>query len=241
MSYTDNLNSYKSFSDTQSCYLDGRYFNKVVNRYPGLIREPLSITIRKDKKTGEIKYTEEMKSTNINNKYPGLLRVIINTPNSRHSNLVIIDYAEARIFRFDPYGKTSPYFDQVNKIIEDYLDMYIDFNMYYIDNERYDHKNINCTRGGFCVGYVIKYAYDYLNGLDYDPSDILKFSAAVENVYGPLSEEGKDIEYGFLGGSGSGRNVLIGVLGGIAIGGLVGGGRGAVVGGALGGLGGALI
>lgn len=249
MAYTDNLDQYKTHPNTRSCYLDGRYFNKVFANYPGLIREPLNILISRNKRTGELRYDNYMKETYINNNYPGLLRVIINTPEGRHSNLIVIDYAGSNLYRFDPYGQTSPYFDHVNHVIEEYLDRFLDFEMYTIDNPIYDEKNPTCVSngkpGGFCVAYVIKYAYDYLNGKNYDPSDILKFAGMIETKYGPLSEIGKDVEYGlFDGPDGSnnpnqGRNVAggmilggvagaaltgspVGFLGGLAAGGLIG-------------------
>lgn len=246
--YTDNLDNYRSYPETQSCYLDGRYFNKVFHRYPGLIREPLNITIVRDRETGKLHYTNFMKQVPINNKYPGLLRVVINTPESRHSNLVILDYSGRKIYRYEPNGKSSPYYDKINKIIEHYLDLYIDFDMYSIEEPVIDPGNPTCSsrgiRNGFCVGYVTKYGYDYLNGRQFDPSDIRKFSAAIEQIYGPLDPMDPDIEYGFLtGGSGfSGRNALIGALGGAAIGGIVAGsGTGILIGGLGGGLIGGII
>ncbi|GAG88237.1 unnamed protein product, partial [marine sediment metagenome] len=179
---------------------------------------------------------------------PGLLRVIIHTPEGRHSSLVIIDYAGAKIYRFDPCGRSSPYFEQVNTIIERYLDLYIDFDMYVIDNPVYDMKNPACVAKGiptgFCMAYVIKYVYDYLNARSYDPTEILRFSKAVEYNYGPLPDEGKDVEYGLFGNTNpsQGRNVVVGILGGALLGGLLTGSpAGAVVGGAGGGLIGGII
>ena len=242
--YTDNLDNYRSYTDTRSCYLDGRYFNKVFNNYPGLIREPLNIIIVRDKRSGEMRYEDYMSHADINNKYTGLLRVIINTPEGRHSSLIIIDYKNANIYRFDPYGRKSPYFEQVNGIIERYLDLYIDFTMYIIKNPIYDQKNPVCvangTPGGFCVSYVIKYTYDYLNNRAYDPSDILKFSSMIEHMYGPLSEEGKDVEFGLFGKNNpnQGRNVAVGALGGLILGGLLTGSPGGIL---IGGIGGGLI
>ncbi len=243
--FTDNLDSYKQFPDTTSCYLDGRYFNKVFHKYPGLVREPLHINIIKDEETGNVRYEEWMKDTPINNNYVGLLRVIINTNGSRHSNLVLIDYRGKKIFRFDPYGRSSLYFDDVNKIIENYLDRWIDFDMYVIENPVYDQKNPDCVakeiKGGFCVAYVIKFAYDYLNGRSFDPSHILKFASMIKKTYGPLPETGKDVEYGLFD-SQRGRNVLIGGIGGVILGGaLTGSATGAIVGGISGSLIGSII
>lgn len=241
MAYTDNLYNYKSQQPTQSCYLDGRYFNKVFAKYPGLVREPLNIVIVRDKRTGEVRYHDHMNQTAINNNFPGLMRVIINTPEGRHSSLVIVDYKDARIYRFDPYGRFSPYFEQVNTIIERYLDLYIDFDMYVIDNPVYEQKNPTCVAkgvpSGFCVAYVIKYAYDYLNGRQFDPSGIMQFAGTVEKMYGPLPEEGKDVEYGLFGNPNpdQGRNVAVGALGGALVGGLLTGSPGGVLAGGLGG------
>lgn len=240
----NNLDNYKSYPNTKSCYLDGRYFNKVFSNYPGLIKEPLNIVIKQDKITKKLKYQDYMKHIFINNNYPGLLRVIIDTPLGRHSSFVIIDYKGGNIFRFDPYGRQSPYFNQVNNIIEKYLDLYLDFDMYIIENIRYDQKNPTCVangiEGGFCVAYVIKYAYDYLNNRNYDPSDILKFASAIEHKYGPLSDEDKDIEYGLFGNNNpnQGRNAMIGGIGGAVTGGLLTGSPGGML---LGGIGGGLL
>jgi hypothetical protein len=230
--YTDNLDNYKSYPKTKSCYLDGRYFNKVFHKYPGLIKEPLVINITE--KGDEARYSVDMKPTDIDNRFPGLLRVIINTPTTRHSNLLLVDYKGEKLFRFDPMGKDhSPYFNEINKIIEGYMDMYIDFDMFVIDNPPYVTKNPECDKGGFCVAYVVKYAYDYLNQREFDPSEILRFSNMVEQKYGPLPEMGKDVEYGPRGPDP--RNLLIGGLGGAAVGGLLAGGPGLLVGG-LGGM-----
>ena len=239
MQYTDNLDDYIYHSDTNSCYLDGRYFNKVLYKYPGLIKEPLNIYIYKDKNTDELRYDNYMKSTELDNNYPGLLRVILNTPESRHCSLLIIDYDNEKIYRFDPFGRKSPYFDLVNQIIENYLNMYLDFELLVIENPVYDEKNPKCDKdnGGFCVAYVIKYAYDFLNRKKFNSNEILKFASMIENTYGPLPNLGKDVEYGMFDNK-QGRNTLVGGLGGALLGGAI---TGSVGGALLGGLGGGLI
>ena len=246
MSYTPNLDNYKSYPDTMSCYLDGRYFNMVLSEYPGLIKEPLNIIIFQDKNKN-LKYNTHMNQTNINNNFPGLLRVIINTPEGRHSNLLIIDYKGKKLYRFDPHGRKSPYFDQESKMIEEYFDQFIDFDMYIIEAPIRNDQNNTCLEdgdeSGFCVAYNIKYAYDYLNGRVYDPSHIMKFSNLIEQKYGKLPEEGKDVEYGWFGNNNpnQGRNALIGGVGGAVIGGAVGGPGGLVAGGIGGSLLGSLV
>jgi hypothetical protein len=158
--------------------------------------------------------------------------------------LVIIDYKGAKLFRYESNGKTSPYFNEINKIIEKYMDLYIDFDMYILDHPVTDPGSPSCRdkriKNGFCVGYVTKYAYDYINGRNYDPSDMLRFANAIEKIYGPLTVGESDIEYGLFGNPNpnQGRNALIGGLGGALIGGAVTGSAGGAL---VGGLGGGLI
>jgi len=243
MSYTANLDDYRMYEPTLSCYLDGRYFNKVFANYPGLIRSPLNIHVFRDRRSGELTHRSYMNESHVDNRYPGLLRVVINTPNGRHSSLLIIDYRNKRVLRFDPHGDRYPYSHEVNLLIEDYLAPFLDFTMYHIHNDIIEEKNPNCDVSGFCVAYVIKFAYDYLNGRTYDPYEIRRFANIVEQTYGPLSAEGKDVEYGLFGNDNpdQGRNVAIGAIGGGLIGGALAGPAGLLAGGIGGGLIGAAL
>ena len=219
--YTPNLEDFDSMKETESCYLDGRYFNKVFAGYPGLITEPLNIIIR-ESKNKDYEDGVYMKSTNINNRYPGLMRVIINTPTSRHSNLLVIDYENQKIYRFEPLVTDGPFFYKINELIEKYMDLYLDFTLINIPISTLKKlKNEKCLKSGYCMAYVIKYGMDWLNSKPFDHSiNIRKFASAIEHHYGSLPETGKDIEYGFLDNP-QGRNTLIGGLGGAAIGGLL--------------------
>lgn len=226
------LSDYRSNMETKSCYLDGRYFNKVFKDYPGLIKEPLVISLKSTK--NGLDQNVEMKSSDINTDHIGLLRVIIETPESRHSNLLLIDYKGQKIYRFEPLGINAPYYKVVNRLIEMYLDNYLDFELINFDNSPYDEKNPKCKKGGFCVAYVTKLAYDYLNGKPYDPTDIRKFVKQIEDMYGPLPKRGKDEEYGMFDNV-SGRNVALGAIGGGLLGGVATGSAGGALLGAAGG------
>lgn len=243
MSYTANLDGYQMYDQTPSCYLDGRYFNKVFANYPGLIRSPLNIHVFRDRRSGELTHRSFMNESSVNNNYPGLLRVIINTPTGKHSSLLIIDYRERRVLRFDPHGTHSPYSHEVNLLIEDYLAPFLDFTMYHIDNPVSEEKTPNCDMSGFCVAYVIKFAYDYLNRRTYEPYEIRRFASMIEQTYGPLPEEGKDVEYGLFGNNNpdQGRNMAIGAIGGSLLGGALAGPTGLLVGAGAGGLLGAAL
>jgi hypothetical protein len=247
--HTDvNLHNYKYYPKTSSCYLDGRYFNKVFSKYPGLISKPLHITILHN--NGRNEYTNQMKQSMINTQYPGLLRVIINTPGHRHSNLLILDYSDHKAYRYDPHGTSSPYYQEINQIIKKYLNIYFSFDVVDVDVPVNDIGNPICTsngtKNGFCVAYVIKFAHDWLNQIQYKADDILRFAGAVEYLYGKLPEDKPDVEYGLFGSPNDGRlnpqGALIGGLGGAAIVGLLtGSGTEMLIGGLGGGLLGGMI
>ena len=240
--FTENLDDYKSYSPTSSCYLDGRYFYKVFARYPGILPHPLHLSIRSNDKL----YIS-MKQSNVNTEYPGLLRLVIETSTSRHSNLLILDYNNGIVYRFEPLGKDSEYFNEINSMVENYLNFFFDMKLEVIDIDLrtvLDEKNESCIRrgekSGFCTAYIIMYAYAYLHGQDFDPSNVLKFAHKIEETYGSLPKHGEEKEYGLLTGDDNQnqlRNVLIGAGSGALIGGVAAGGKGALAGG----LGGALI
>ena len=243
MSHTKILDNYLNLKDTTSCYLDGRYFSKVFQNYPGLISQPLTINIRYSNRDKDVKYHIDMKESSINTKYPGLVRLIIKTPNSRHSNLLILDYENEKVYRFEPLGTDAPYFDQVNKIVQEYLSYFFDFDLEVIDidlNLYLDEKNMSCARRGektgFCTAYIILYAYAYLHGKEFDPSYIKKFATKIEETYGKLPSEGAEQDMGIFGDGKADPKKVVGgdAIGGLAGGLLVGGGAG-ILGGALGG------
>jgi len=137
-SFLPNLDDYRNYQPTKSCYLDGRYFNLVFGDYPGLIREPLVINLSSDDldDPSGIRYTTQMKNVKISRtEYPGLLHVIIQTPNNRHANLIILRYQEGKAFWFDPYsiipknvkadfGRDFRLTEVLRRIIKEYLNLY---------------------------------------------------------------------------------------------------------------------
>jgi hypothetical protein len=276
MQYTKNLDGYMKMRETNSCYLDGRYFAKVLSSYPGFLPNDLHIFIRNKKATAIFPQREifsvQMKENNINQDYPGLLKLVITTPESRHSNLLILDYSAGIVHRFEPLGIQAPFFNKVNQILESYLSLFLDIEVKVIDVDLnailddtfvnsssssslkkkknlqkhvLNEKNPNCVRrnnrSGFCTAYILLYAYCYLNGKEFDPTEIRRFAKMIETTYGPLPMEGKEEEYGLWGNDNpnQNRNILVGsglgALGGAAlIGGPVGILGGTLLGGGLG-------
>ena len=129
----------------------------------------------------------------------------------------------------------------INDIIKEYLEYFMvidDIKVIYDDgNDENNNKeqNPNCSKSGYCVAFVIKFGYDYLLEHDYDPTDIRKFASKIESIYTLDPNEPKDVEYG---NDNTGQNVLIGGLGGAAIGGLLTGSPGGLL---LGGLAGGAL
>lgn len=247
--FTENLSGYEKLSNTNSCYLDGRYFDKVFIRYPGLLSNPLEINIRSSyiktplKHEEKERYNVSMRQNNVNTKYPGLLRVVIHSPKGKHSNLLILDYENQKVYHFKPLGKEAPYYDKVNEIISGYLSNFFSFDLEVLDvdfDEILDEKNPKCSKSGFCVAYIILYAYCFLNQIPF-PEDvsILKFAHMVEKTYGslPLEDADKYAEYGLFGNDNpnQGRNALIGGVGLGTIGAIAAGPPGLLIG-SLGGL-----
>ena len=247
MSYVRNLDDYYLMPETDSCYLDGGYFKKVFQDYPGLL-PPLTVSIRPNKyNEAEEKVYLSMDSSNIDTTYPGILRLIIQTPTSRHSNLLILDYQAGVIYRFEPLGVNAPYFQKVNTLVSEYLNIYHDFDLQLIDidlNMVLDEKNPDCLHlSGFCTAYNILYAYAFLTGKNFNPVGIRRFASKVESEYGPIEDSKKEVEYGLIteDNKNQKRNMLIGGVGGLVLGGAVGGLGGAALLGGLGTLGGAVI
>lgn len=213
-----NLDDCVEYEPTESCYLDGRYFDLVFALYPGYINTPLYIKldVEEDRMYQEIILNNfEYKDNDIN-----ILRVIIETPKSRHSGVIIFDMIDKKGYYFD-----SSIFKYKNMIL-DIITRTFSFNQPVeliapsIDLEI----NPNCKKSGFCVAYSIKFVYDYLLDRKYDPSYIRRFAACIESKFGPLDTENPDVEYGpgdTLLGAGAGA-----LLGGTLLGpvGLLGGG-----------------
>ena len=206
--YLDDLENYDGMENTNSCYLDGRYFNLVFKNYPGLLSNPLHIDIRStgiksanrnDKKDIPFIHMRDNNIESLNTETPGILRLVISSPETRHSNLLILDYNNEKIYRFEPLGKTAPYYEQVNDLLSSYFTNFFPFDLEVADlefDDILDEKNPQCKKSGFCVAYNILFAYSYLKQTDFDPSNIRKFAKLIETKYGPLPEEGAEVEYG---------------------------------------------
>ena len=199
--YTENLDDYILGRNSDSCYLDGRYFNLALKNYPGLIEEPMYVVIKNVKSYNTKLLREKVylhfQPKTFNRDVYGILRLIIDTPNGRHCNLLILDYENQKIYRFEPLGKSETHYEKVNDLIEDvFPDFEIEPIDFSIEDQVLDEKNPACRTSGFCTAYSLLYAYSFINQKDFNPDEIRKFVHKVETLYGPLPQEGEEIEYG---------------------------------------------
>ena len=201
--YVDDLSNYQGLENTESCYLDGRYFNLVFQNYPGLLPHHLHIDISethvKTPNRNEIVDNSKvfMGDNRMDPNFNGLLRVVIHTPETMHSNLLIIDYENRKIYRFEPLGKEGPHYEKVTDLIAKNLSHILPFDIEVLDVRiPFDEQNEKCEKSGYCVAYIILYAYAYLKQTTFNPAHIRKFAKLIETKYGPLPKEGAQIEYG---------------------------------------------
>ena len=236
--YLDNLSNYKSEPETQSCYLDGKYWDLVFKRYPGL-RPTLYLEIKDKKQRGARKHgeekvfrfhTEQKPITNTN--LPGIARLSIKINNVSHSNVLIFDYQNKILYRLEPLGNVpGNYFNEINNFLEEMADGYELIN---INLTTIPEVNNNCEKSGYCVAYAILYAYSFLTQTPFDPDHIRKFARHIEKRYGKISGP-PEVEYGLFGDN---NNKAVPTILGASAGGLIGGaalGPIGLVGGAIGG------
>lgn len=227
---------------SDSCYLDGRYFNLVLSDYPGLIPEPLVLVFTESVHGNKRTFNQSMSFQSdftVDKKQPGLLRVIIVTPTSRHSNLVILDYKSAQAYRFEPLGQAGTYYLEINRAIKNFLNpLELTLNVIEVVGEPLYEVHPDCEKSGYCNAYNLLYAQSFINGTNFDPSNIREYVYQIEHEY-QLPRFGEpEVEYGpYDGQPGQPQNILGGALVGGLAGGLLLGAPGALVGG----LGGAAI
>lgn len=205
-----NLANYKNWVPRE--YLSGSYFNRVFEKEPGLIREPLILRVNGNSvgvHNADIRFRRDAGIPVY------LLRVIIEvvTSNgkvgSRHSNVVIIDNQKNEIIRFEPLAgvDSSAVNDTLVRVLKPL------FKGYKYQESIAHPQRLDSSRG-LCVAYSIYFAYFYLLGgpiVFEGEYNMHRFASALKTIYGDIMDD--DIEYG--GGFG------IGLLGGLALGSLV--------------------
>lgn len=228
------LLNYQQYPPSKSCYLDGRYFNIVFGDYPGLIDNPLYISISKE---NELTIFLPPIKVIPSEEYFGLLRVIVTSDKIRHSLIVILDYQNEKAFIYNPDVHHPELNDMLVENISLYLSKFFDYEYFEIHGFEYMEKQkLKCKKTGVCNALVIMYALYFIEGLEFtnkNVQNVRKFMNAIESTY-DLPIGNPDIEY-------ITNSEIIGLSGGALVGGLVGsvaGPGGALIGAGVGALGG---
>jgi len=239
---------YSHFPETDSCYLDGRYFNIVLGRmYEGVVRKPLKVKITRGL-DGSFEYASvSMKHSVIREDTPNIIRVIIEATKIRHSALLIVNIKERNVWFWNPKSYHGE--SELDKLIVDRIRNYISHSLGRINFIVVDHpvpvvnSPQGCSVSGYCNAFVIKYASDWIEGKKIDLSHIRRYTYMIESHYKNYLTGEPDVEYDALkgaligGGIGLGVGVLAGAVGGpggMLLGGTIGGLTGAAIGGAVG-------
>lgn len=193
--------------------MDGRYFNKVLEEYEGLIPNPLYLTIT------DSDVQAKMESSHLTMDVLNVMRVVITTPKMRHSTLLVIDPCEMMYWWWNPRVGDSNLrlHTQCRLLIKQYMGKFGTFA------ERAIEEPI--AHSGYCNAYVLKYALSLALGEEYEEGSIITFAREVEANYAVTGPP--ELEYEFGGAA-------IGAIGGLILGGAIAGPLGLVVGGAAG-------
>lgn len=142
------LLNYTHQKPTTECYLDGQYFNLVLESYEGLINRPIVLVITTHSKVKNGNEWEEPfditvpelddepiqlqfnPKAKVQKDLIQLARVILEIEDesheiiSRHSNLLIFDLLEQKVLKFEPL-KVNKYSLLVNQFFIDYFHQYL--------------------------------------------------------------------------------------------------------------------
>ena len=229
-----NILDYKSYPETKSCYLDGRYFNLVLtDLFPQLrkqIHHPMTVSITSDEKN--ISANVSMPYTELRNDI-NIIRVIIETKFMRHSSLLLINPTEERVWMWDALTEENindEGIKTIRELVQEGIKNYLKDNFEKDLSFEYGYQEVlkvepeGCPEGGvgYCNAYVLKRTLDWILEKETDLSSILNFVSAVEDNYRDKLIGSPDVEYyyrgrGFGGGFG-GAGLGLGLLGGVALG-----------------------
>lgn len=240
-------NDFTEYDETTSCYMDGRYFNSVFAKYPGLCTEPIHLRFMKD---GDYSvYDIYMNHCHIHEDEIVLVKVNIEIGNYTHCGLLLIhpeEYGERCVTFFDPVEMDKNYdrisnqmvVERIGDIIRTFLTPSLP-NMVFETRIKTVKKPVTkCIISGYCVAHIIMHALHCLHGDNFpcNHGEIKRFVSMVENNFSLCPHCPPQIEYGHPDSTTTG--LVLGGLGGAAIGGALGGSTGFLVGGATGALGG---
>lgn len=190
------------------CALDGRYFWKVLQPYPGLIRSELYIRVNdfgNDLKISPPAWDHRELFENTSLGPYRIVKILIDigqdpmdNAGSVHSNLLYFDVEKKNIVRFEPMLENR-YSYLINDVLRAYFAGLLPSFSYEM---RKDHPQLptteKCPRKGFCAAYTLKAAMLVITGKENHRMDgnreveeekIMTFASAIQEEYGLYPDE----------------------------------------------------
>lgn len=231
--------SYEDYPESDKCYVDGWYFNEVLDDVEGIcLNKGQPVTIKLTPHSNTITFP----IWDISTENLAVSRVVIEDARGkyqrRHTNSIVIDNINQEVYRLDPLEDTAMNpehqmkIDSLMRKVYDSLGVG-DYEMKSLTrNFRKPAKPLGCDQYGYCVAEAIWFTLEVIGAAEtHERSDQRRYLTYLETMYG-MPPGNPDVSYGWT-------PVLVGGLGGAAVGGLLGGGlTGVAVGGAIGALGG---
>jgi len=172
------FDKYRGWSKpSNKCFLDGRYFWKVLAPYPGLVKSEMYLRIDYLKEVGEegeeIREFEsflgldlaDVIATKGQNARYRIIKFLIDISNhpheasgSVHSNLIYIDSEKKRVHRFEPLADHE-YTEPINKMVKSFFKSILPEYEYVMNDEHPQlPRTDRCPSKGMCAAYVLKKA-----------------------------------------------------------------------------------
>ncbi|CAK7994876.1 Hypothetical protein POVR1_LOCUS394 [uncultured virus] len=223
----EKILNYAGYPPTSKCYLDGRYFNLVLEDVaPLILHPPMHVDINSNK--DDLVANVHMDLTRlVMQDADNIIRVIINSRFMRHSSLLIISPDRRECYMWDAITEETlnePAFKKVHELVvmavKNYLKQCFDdtivFTYDFTVVPKIVPENCDADYAGYCNAYILLKALSMILEKEFNPIDILRFVTAVELQYQRFLCGEPDIEYYYYGGGGLGLG--LGLLGGLALG-----------------------
>ena len=190
-----NSNDLVSYQETKSKYLDGRYFNVVLaNLHEGVVQKSLKIKIKNDPTKGSVGISAKLDPSHLKHGTINIIRVVVESPDVRHSCLLIIDFDKMILLFWNPKSTCdlNPVDVKIINIVKEYVSIYgdIEFRILY---------DTVPPVPGFCNAYVIKFALDWIMARPFDGKDIKRFASFIETHFKEHLFGYPDVEYLIFG------------------------------------------
>lgn len=200
----EELLGYETHPEMTSCYLDGRCFYKAFQDYAGLV--PNSLRIRFFREEGQLYHSVTMSAHELHPKVTSVVRVIMEfLDHTFKAGVLLINAFENKGVWFEPIetptSEEHPTHSDITGILVKFLHQSLpSLEIHDASLELAKQKPPECDHSAFCNAAILKFAWCFLNNLEFQPHLIKKFAGKAEILY--LQEKQGDVAFGRGGGGG---------------------------------------